>query len=70
MMEGKKDEDLTDHDLLIRIDGKLDAVSACQADHETRIRNLEGSLIKVLGVGAIAGFITGWIGRMFGGWNP
>jgi hypothetical protein len=70
MMEGKKDEDLTDHDLLIRIDGKLDAVCMCQADHETRIRSLEGSLIKVLGVGAIAGFITGWIGRMFGGWNP
>ncbi len=67
MMEGKRDEDLSDHDLLIRIDGKLDSVCACQADHETRIRGLENSLVKVLGIGALAGFITGWLSRFIGG---
>jgi hypothetical protein len=68
-MEGRKDEDLTDHDLLIRIDGKLDGALVCLSDHETRIRKVEGSLIKVLGIGAMAGFVTGWLSRFFGG-NP
>jgi hypothetical protein len=56
-----------DHDLLIRIDSKLDAALKSITDHETRIRSLESSLVKVLGVGAISGFITGWLSRFFGG---
>jgi hypothetical protein len=63
-MEGMRDEDLTDHDLLIRIDGKLDGALVCLSDHETRIRKVEGNFVKVLSVGAIVGFITGWIGGL------
>ena len=60
---------LTDHDLLIRIDGKLDGALICISDHETRIRKVENNFLKVLGIGALAGFVTGWISRFFGG-NP
>lgn len=35
------DQSLSDHDLLIRIDSKLDGVIEAKNDHETRLRTLE-----------------------------
>ena len=57
---------IEDHDLLIRIDSKLDSIVELQKDHEERIRGMEKSLLKVLGVGAITGFVAGWLSRYFG----
>jgi hypothetical protein len=62
---GKGSPCIEDHDLLIRISSKLDSFVELQKDHEDRIRGLERSLIKVLGVGAITGFIAGWLSKFF-----
>lgn len=35
------DQSLSDHDLLIRIDSKLDGLVEAKNDHETRLRALE-----------------------------
>jgi hypothetical protein len=48
----------SDHDLLVRIDTKLDIYTARQNDHETRIRRLEQlgivtGLLIMLGQGAL-----------------
>ncbi|MDD4484849.1 MAG: hypothetical protein PHD55_10855 [Methanoregula sp.] len=39
----------------------------CKDDHETRIRNLEGSFWKVIGLASIVSFIAGWFGSKFPG---
>ena len=62
-------KDCSDHDLLILIHTVVKGISKDMGDHECRIRNVEGNQLKILGVGAIAGFITGWLGRVLGG-NP
>jgi hypothetical protein len=64
---GKGAPCLEDHDLLIRIDSKLDNIVEKLDDHEDRIRDVEGNLLKVLGVGTLAGFIAGWFSKFFGG---
>ena len=56
---------IEDHDLLIRIDQKLDGIVERLKDHEERIRKVEGNMLKVLGVGAITGFIAGWFSKFF-----
>jgi len=68
MTEGLPDlKDCTDHDLLIRIHTVVQGISKDMGDHECRIRSVEGNQLKILGVGAAIGFMTGWLGRVFGG---
>lgn len=47
-------DDQSDHDLLIRIEAKLDAWRVSQDDHETRLRKLERMLWIATGL-AMAG---------------
>ena len=42
-----------DHDMLITIDEKFDAVVKTMADHEKRVRRVEQWLFIALGAGAI-----------------
>jgi hypothetical protein len=60
-------KDCTDHDLLILIHTVVRGISKDMGDHECRIRSVEGNQLKILGVGAAIGFMTGWLGRVFGG---
>jgi hypothetical protein len=60
-------KDCTDHDLLILIHTVVRGISKDMGDHECRIRSVEGNQLKILGVGAAIGFMTGWLGRLFGG---
>jgi len=39
----------------------------CKEDHETRIRTLENSFWKVIGLASIISFIAGWFGSKFPG---
>lgn len=58
---------MTDHDLLITIDTKLDGIISKQSDQETRIRNLEGLSGKILGIAIasslVLGFLLDWVKR-------
>lgn len=54
-----------DHDLLIRIETKVDAFLAAQVDHETRLRiveadreQIQGSLRVLKGIAGILGFFV------------
>lgn len=47
--------DQSDHDLLIRIEAKLDAWRDAQDDHETRIRKLERLVWIAAGLGMAGG---------------
>jgi len=61
------DEPATDRELLIQMNEKLDTLVSCKNDHETRIRSLEGSFWKVIGLASIISFIAGWFGSKFPG---
>jgi hypothetical protein len=63
-------KDCSDHDLLILIHTVVKGISTDMKDHECRIRSVEGNQIKILGAGALVGFVTGWLGKMFGGGIP
>ena len=41
----------------------------CQDDHEARIRSLEGSFWKVIGLASIISFIAGFFGSKINGGN-
>jgi hypothetical protein len=65
-------KDLTDHDLLIRIDENVEKITNCQADQEARIRTLEtwkservGELKVAAGTGGAAGAAGGLAGGFF-----
>ncbi len=62
-------KDCSDHDLILLTYQAVKGLKDHFDDHECRIRSVEGNQIKILGVGAAIGFVTGWLGRMFGG-NP
>jgi hypothetical protein len=38
----------------------------CKDDHEKRIRDLEGSFWKMIGLAGMIGFVSGWFGKTFG----
>lgn len=59
--------DDSDHDILLEIRGDVKNLLKCQEDHEDRIRRLEGNQLKVLGAGALTGFIAGWFSRLIYG---
>jgi hypothetical protein len=59
----------TDRELLIQMNGKLDTLVECSKDHETRIRNLEGSFWKVIGMASVISFIAGFFGSKINGGN-
>jgi len=61
------DEPQTDRELLIQMNGKLDVLVSCKEDHETRIRTLENSFWKVIGLASLISFIAGWFGSKFPG---
>jgi hypothetical protein len=63
----QKYEALTDHDLLVTVVVKIDAIEEKLDDHECRIRNVERGVTKVLGIGAFVGFIAGLLGRFWPG---
>jgi len=66
---------LSDHDLLIRIDEKVDSILKMLSDHEGRIRSLEtqqhkwlgrdGAIVAILGL--IAGSISSFVIWLSGG---
>ena len=56
-----------DHDLLVRIDQRIADIHDCIEDHEVRIRTLEKDQLKVLGAGAVTGFVSGWFSRLLNG---
>ena len=61
------DDPQTDRELLIQMNGKLDTLITCKDDHETRIRSLETSFWKVIGLASVISFVAGWFGSKFPG---
>ena len=60
----------TDRELLIQMNAKLDDLVECSKDHETRIRTLEGSFWKVIGLASVISFFAGLFGgKLTGGGN-
>ena len=51
------------------MNGKLDVLVSCKEDHETRIRNLEGSFWKVIGLASVISFVAGFFGSRINGGN-
>lgn len=58
--------DMSDHDLLIRIDEKLDAIKECQNDQENRLRVVEKWKDQQIGAG-LTGGVAGAGGGVAGG---
>lgn len=61
------DEPVTDRELLLEIHGDVKKIIKCQDDHEKRIRTLEQSFWKVIGLTALISFVAGWVGSKFPG---
>ena len=61
------DDPQTDRELLIQMNGKLDTLITCKDDHETRIRSLETSFWKVIGLASVISLVAGWFGSKFPG---
>ena len=61
------DEPETDRELLLAIHSDVKALVDCKKDHETRIRHLEGSFWKMIGLASVIGFVAGWFGKNFPG---
>ena len=52
------------------MNGKLDVLVSCKEDHEMRIRELEGSFWKVIGLASVISFVAGLFGgKLTGGGN-
>ena len=63
-------EPQTDRELLLQMNEKLDTLVECSKDHEDRIRSLEGSFWKIIGLASIISFLTGLFGgKLTGGGN-
>ena len=63
------DDPQTDRELLIQMNQKLDVLVSCKEDHETRIRTLENSFWKVIGLASIISFFAGLFGGKLTGGN-
>lgn len=62
-------EPKTERELLIQMNEKLDALINCKEDHEVRIRNLEGSFWKTIGLASFIAFVAGFFGSKLSGGN-
>ncbi len=60
------DEPQTERELLLAIHKDVRELVKCREDHEQRIRALEGSFWKMIGIAGFIGFVSGWIGKTFG----
>lgn len=58
---------MTDRELLLQINERTAVLIDCKEDHETRIRTLEGSFWKVIGLASVISFVAGWFGSKFPG---
>lgn len=63
------DDPQTDRELLIQMNQKLDVLVSCKDDHEARIRTLEGSFWKVIGLASVISFVAGFFGSKINGGN-
>ena len=62
------DDPATDRELLLQMNTKLDTLVGCSKDHEDRIRELEGSFWKVIGLASVISFVAGLFGgKLTGG---
>jgi len=61
------DDALTDRELLLQINERTAVLIDCKDDHEKRIRSLEGSFWKVIGLASVISFITGFFGGKING---
>lgn len=61
------DDPQTERELLILMNEKLDALINCKEDHEDRIRSLEGSFWKTIGLASTIAFFTGFFGSKLSG---
>lgn len=61
------DQPKTDRELLLDIHKDVKELITCKNDHETRIRGLESSFWKLIGLAGMVGFVSGWFGKTFGG---
>jgi hypothetical protein len=59
----------TERELLIQMNEKLDILLSCKEDHEERIRNLEGSFWKTIGLASTIAFFAGFFGSKVSGGN-
>lgn len=63
-------EAMTDRELLLQINERTEILIGCKNDHETRIRSLEGSFWKVIGLASVISFCAGLFGgKLTGGGN-
>lgn len=60
-------EPKTDRELLLQMNEKLDHIVDCNADHEIRIREIEHSFWKMIGLTAAIAFVTGLFGSKLNG---
>lgn len=60
-------EPQTERELLMQMNEKLDRVLTCTEDHEVRIRNLESSFWKTIGLASTIAFFAGFFGSKVGG---
>jgi hypothetical protein len=64
------DDAKTDRELLLQINERTEILITCKNDHEVRIRSLEGSFWKVIGLASVISFIAGLFGgKLTGGGN-
>ena len=62
-------EAMTDRELLLQIAESTEVLIECKKDHETRIRTLENSFWKVIGLASVISFIAGIFGSKINGGN-
>lgn len=62
-------EAMTDRELLLQINERTEILIGCKNDHETRIRTLETSFWKVIGLASVISFIAGFFGSRINGGN-
>ena len=60
-------EPQTDRELLIQMNEKLDRIVDCSDDHEARIRELEHSFWKIIGLTSLISFFAGLFGSKVSG---
>ncbi len=63
------DDAKTDRELLLQINERTAVLIDCKDDHEARIRTLEGSFWKVIGLASVISFIAGFFGSKINGGN-
>jgi hypothetical protein len=61
------DEPQSERELLLAIHKDVKVLVKCQEDHENRIRLLESSFWKVIGLASFISFIAGMFGGKIGG---